>query len=78
MKLLHEDSKDIAAAPACPLPTYTHKTDNTQHQHTTQPRPYVKLLHEESKDIAGMLSQLPAEVSVEDTIKTQVRTLWLT
>ncbi|KAI8467685.1 MAG: hypothetical protein J3K34DRAFT_523567 [Monoraphidium minutum] len=35
-------------------------------------RPYVRLLHEESKDIAGMLSQLPAEVNVEDTVKTHV------
>lgn len=35
-------------------------------------RPYVKLLHEESKDIAGLLSQLPAEVAIEDLAKTVV------
>ena len=37
--------------------------------HTAAPRPYTRLLHEESKDIAGMLSQLPPEVNVEDAFK---------
>jgi hypothetical protein len=32
----------------------------------------VRLLHEESKDIAGLLSQLPAEVAVEDISKAIV------
>jgi hypothetical protein len=35
-------------------------------------RPYVRLLHEESKDIAGLLSQLPAEVAIEDIAKNIV------
>ena len=35
-------------------------------------RPYVRLLHEESKDIAGLLSQLPAEVAIEDIAKAIV------
>jgi hypothetical protein len=35
-------------------------------------RPYVRLLHEESKDIAGLLSQLPAEVAIEDIARTVV------
>lgn len=32
----------------------------------------MRLLHEESKDIAGLLSQLPAEVAVEDIAKAIV------
>lgn len=38
----------------------------------TRHRPYVRLLHDESKDIAGLLSQLPAEVAVEEIAKSIV------
>ena len=34
-------------------------------------RPYAALLKDESKAIAGMLSQLPAEASAEDAVRTQ-------
>ena len=35
-------------------------------------RPYVRLLHDESNDIAGLLSQLPAEVAIEEIAKNIV------
>lgn len=54
------------------VPRFTHTSCSTLPIAFPGGRPYVRLLHEEPKGIAGMLSQLPPDVNVEETVKVVV------